>query len=680
MAEPSLIPYLSDAGTLFHLALEPCVQDVPPGDEPHFPFALAADSGAVTRLVKARVMTGAGSPLKEVFLLVSRDEYRVAPSGMSPLTNKDLDLAWQGAYENHRRNGSVMALSSQDDGRGGILPFGSLFYCRKTSRFFRPLCPRCAGELVLCRDDAALEEAGLKAYSTSLARYLVCPSCRTPDGKRTYFSSSPGATDPLAVKGPHDLIRAFGNLSASELPCTGCADHDTCYREDNVLSVIVPVAFYPFHLLMFEAASLNAEDYLALVSGAPGTGLVQALSSEREYGRRSLLAGFLEKAAPELLFTGTRREFLEVLYLKLSFLGEVARCILADTSRFAYPQVGPSVSGLWVSVPDQSSLLPALWTFRLALADMEPSLPEMLPPAHPDYAAWCMGLLWFHVLPGGKGMDAAALNEGTARIIAGDSPDGIPGMSGPRDIFWQEKPVPEEWGHLWERALALGRTLLVGGGDMTDFSEGLAALRADVGKELFAEGSPAQASAAPPAEEASGDARIGAILTRIRSTWSRERIDAVPDAAPPVPPLTAGAAPEDADATIAMRPSAQESRDDELSRTVVAAPAGAVQAGAPAVDDDFSTETIIMQHRQTPAPKKEPEALDQTVLMGAAASPEAPGETATETAKPAPDDLDATVVMGAKARPPQEPPPKRPEPAAPDALEETVIIKPDKKR
>ncbi len=669
MAEPTLIPYLAGADTPFHIALDPCGDDLPAGTAPRFPFAIVHDSGALTRIIKARVESDVGSPVREVFLLISRDDYPPGLGGMGALTNADVESAWQGAYEAHLRSGSLMALRAQDDGKGGILPFSSVFYCRKVNGFFHPPCPVCAQGLSLCRDDKALEDAGLQAYSTSLKRYLACPACSAAKGKKTYYSCILDPSDPPSVKGLQELILGYAGLTNGDLPCVGCKERGTCYQNGEVLSVIVPLAFYPFHLLMVEAASLNARDFLSLVSGATCPELEETLLAERQFGRRGLVKGFEGRAAKGLLFAGDERRFLEVLYLKLAFLDEVARYVLPGQGRSSCTRIGPRTDGLWVKVPDQGRLLGAFWTFKPTLMDMEPVLPEVPAPSGSGYAAWCMGMLWFHSLLGSRSLDARSINEGIARMLGGNPLEEDALMFGPDSIFREPAPVPRRWLGLWEKTLDVGRTLLQGfgarGDILREFTERLEAIIEETRKELFSPGAPERAMPVPQQGEEPHEAQIGAILTRIRSKWSQESPGPIPDVAPEpaavILPQQPEALHEEADATLVMAPPQQ-------------------QTEAPPVDDDFSTETIIMQHPPQPAAPKEPEAPDQTVVMGAVPPEAVPKDASARRESPAEEDLEATIIQGAPAKSAQKAPPERPAAGDSDELEETVIIKPDKSR
>ena len=666
MVDPSFIPYMTGTKAAFHIELDDRPDDLPAGSEPRYPFVLVDDTCGMTRIIKARVLSDAGSNLGDVFLLMSRDDYQPGRHGLGSLTNLDMESAWQEAFRNHLRGGSILALTAQVDSEGCPRPFRPIFYCSVVRRFFHPPCPQCSDALVLCRDDAALKEAGLKPYSTSLQRYLVCPSCRTADGQRSYYSHAPGASDPVSVKGPNDLISGFGSLTSGEIPCIGCPEHSACYKGNEAPSRVIPLAFYPFHLLVFEAASLNAEDFLALVSGASCQDLEESLAADRKLGRRQLVASFQRSCESPLLFARDERKFLEVLLLKISFLGEVARFVLSGQVRFAHPQMGPLPERLWVKIPRQSSLLPALWTFRLALVDMEPSLPDMSPSPGIDYSAWCLGMLWFHTLVGNRSLDARSINEGLARMLEGELKGSDAQMFGPENIFCAPGEVPAVWGGLWERSLNIGRALLQPQSPTRsmppDFWDAYGELVNDVREALFSSAGQMHAGSFPVSGDKSADAAIGDILGRIRTKWENLGHVAIHEETP----------------AQAVAPSGEAQPQDELSQTMVAAPVVQQPEKAP-LDDDFSTETVIMRHPPAQTVTEEPQALDGTVVITQAQPSAVKKEVEKPAASPVEDDLESTVIMGAPVKASPQAAPGKATAGDDDELEATVIIKPDKK-
>jgi hypothetical protein len=694
MANPSLLHYLTGSKTTFSLGFASGF--IGPNEEtaPLFPFEIIDDTSALTRIIRARVESDAGSVVKQVFLLLSRDDIPLAAAGLNPLTNIDIESAWQDAFRNHSKGGSLIALSAQGDEKGGLEPFRSIFYCTKVRQFFHPPCPQCGKELELCRDDKLLGEAGLKPYSKSLARYLACPVCSLKEGDRTFYSYAPDAADPARVKGPAELIMGFGGLKDGDLPCIHCPEHTACYQDRHVLSVITPVAFYPFYLLMFEAASLNACDYLSLLSGAPFEEIEQALDSQRQFARKGLVSLLKDRAVSPLLFTGEAREFLEILYLKLCFLGEVAGYVLSDKRRFTYPGFGPSLDTLWVQIPEQSSLLPAFWTFKLALMDMEPEITGVLPSPGSDYATHCMGMLWFHALVRNRSQDIRAINDGIAGVLKEKQVGRDMPVFGPENIFWEPRSVPMEWKGLWEKALDIGRALLVDAGKtgflLEELWQSFHALRDEIRKELFIGVQSAQVYPEAPEEKRPDDVQIGLILRQIKSKWAQAQPVTPPDEKPepaaiPLQPQSP-AALEDGEATVIItpaKPSVQAEAKDEYSQTVVLAAGPQQQDTAVAEDEDFSTETIIMRHPEAspvaPVSAKDPVDLDKTVVMNSGQPKVAPKAKEGPLKEPAEKELDETLIMGAPVRGAPAAAQKKPVRQDNDEMAQTVIMKPEKK-
>ncbi len=673
MADPSLLHYLTGTKTPFSLEFVSGSSGLNAETAPLLPFDIINDTSALTRIIRARVVSDALSVVKQVFLLLSRDDYPLAGAGLSPLTNIDIESAWQDVFRNHLKGGSLIALSAQGDEKGGLEPFRSIFSCTRVGQFFHPPCPKCGNELEMCRDDKLLGKAGLKPYSTSLARYLACPVCSLKEGDKTFYAYAPDAADPAQVKGTSELIMGFGLLKQGDLPCIRCPEHTACYQDRHVLSLITPVAFYPFYLLMFEAASLNAGDYLFLLSGAAFEEIEQTLDSRRQFARKGLVSLLKDRSPSPLLFKGDEREFLEILYLKLCFLGEVARYVASDERRFTYPGFGPSLERLWVQIPEQSSLLPAFWTFKLTLMDMEPEIPGVLPSAGSDYATHCMGMLWFHALLRNRSQDIRAINEGMALVLKEKQIRSDMPVFGPDNIFWEPRPAPVKWKGLWEKALDIGRALLVDAGNtgfrLDELWQAYHDLTDEIKKGLFLEAPAAQAYPEAVGEargEASGeegadDTQIGLILRQIKSKWAQAKPVTPPDEKPehagmPLQPQSATTL-EDGEATVIItpaKPSVQEEAKDEYSQTVVLAAQSEQQGTAVAQDEDFSTETIIVRHPDAsavaPVSAKEPVDLDKTVVLNPTPSKVLPKAKEGPLKRPAAQELEETLIMGAPVR------------------------------
>ncbi|MCU0577625.1 MAG: hypothetical protein MUD15_12510, partial [Desulfobacterota bacterium] len=194
MTKNSLLPYLNGPGIPFSLELPTLTGDAGTGGLPRFPFEIVSDGGKLARILGARIVSDGGGSVRGVFLLFSRDEYLLDEGGISPLTNPDIEAAFRAAFRQHLGAGALIPLSGQMDASGDLQPFNALFTCLHTGRFFHPPCPQCGSDLDLVRDDGVLAGAGLMKFSTSLRRYLSCPSCPATTG-RAFYSFRPAGAD-----------------------------------------------------------------------------------------------------------------------------------------------------------------------------------------------------------------------------------------------------------------------------------------------------------------------------------------------------------------------------------------------------------------------------------------------------------------------------------------------------
>ena len=654
----SLRPYLDPVGTHFCLKLPLVVQDASILEKSLFPFVVISDSDPVTRLIEARFVTDAGHELRKVFLLVQRDQYRLANDELWPLNNRDIDQSWQKAFSLYSRESQkrpVITLAHQMDHTGGIIPLHSLLFCKKKQVFFHPPCPHCGLPLHQCYDDTLLNSVGLRSYSASLKRYLFCPSCFASKGISDFYVYELEGSDPSTLKNRWDLIKAFGSLlekaeQRDHFPCLKCPDNQGCYGTDDlVASRIVPFSFYPFYMFIFEAMSLNAPDFLSLVSGAPFEELEARLRAKGELGRMACLNEVQQDRlvnAP-FLFDKDARYFVEVLYLKLSFLGELIRVVFSsDQDTCRHPDLRLSLDRIWVSLPEHDGLLPFFWDFNVTVMDIMRNSHEApsFPKAPPAYGFHFLGLVWFYVLLVNRKQDIAQVYHSLGEVI--DKPGSASQVSFkeiieegsietflPENIFWgpEGKTVPENRDALWERALSLGWSLLRvtlrydSEWSKEEFRQQLEALREEVKENLFQE-KPGYEQYAYPSEPKG----IYSILRTIMDKW-RSRIEA--------------------------------EKEKELAETVVLSPGGgAKKVAAPAVKEEEAakeelTETVVIscktfEERAAPARvrgvEEEEAALAETVVLS-------PGGFAKKT--------------------PEEP---SDEPSGDEFFTETVVLSPDK--
>jgi hypothetical protein len=558
----SLLPYLGESPGTLRIRL--VAQDLPSLQKLPFPFFVLADTDPFSLLIEARFVTDAGSELKRVFLLVQRDTYAAGNAGLRPVTNRDIEHAWQKAYDACLRSKFApppVVLSGQLAESGTAAPIQPVFYCKQTAIYFHPPCPNCGRELRQCEDDELLQKAGLQPYTSSLKRYLFCASCSS-SGLGGFYVKDRMGTDPPTVSDQGELIRAFGRYrergdAGTRFPCPGCPHHADCYEPGNLASARIAVlSFYPFYMLAFEAMSLCASDFLALVSGASFDDLAAFLKVNGQPGRLDLVQGFGERGTVGVpfLFEREQRWFLEVLYLKLSFLGEVLRILAEGSDILRHPEMAPAMERLWVKIADQGGLLPYLWNFRVQLMDVGSGTPGILlfPDPPGSFGLHVLGLTWLEALltnrRQGSGRVHDALKQAMEACPLEDDRFVDRNFRGrknpafvPENIFWEPdgKKVDDAWDVLWEKALRLGWDLLTascGRGpawSAESFQGKLESLRREVYDALF----PKSLAAVRPAGPTGGQERaeppkaswpstdvdkaIRGILQRIHAAWKR---------------------------------------------------------------------------------------------------------------------------------------------------------------
>ena len=508
----SLSSYVNSAGNKFFLNLFWAGQDSPLFEENASLSSAVGDSDPLARLIESRLVSDAGSDVKKLFLLVQRDVYSLKNDALRPFNNIDVRNAWRKSfafYTDPKRNDeSFVVLSDQVSEKGDILPFPSLFYCKTRKVFFHPPCPSCGRPLHQCEDDSLLGASGLHPFSTSLWRYLHCPACGTPD----FYTYEREPDNPPFLKGRQNLIQNFAGLKKADgttaFPCADCQFHAECYDGGNrAQERIVPFSFYPFYMLAFEAASLNAIDFIPLLSGAGFQEAQSLVESSRQSGRIASMKALIAACAGNspFLFDQDERHFLEILYLKLAFLEEVIRNFQSG-GRFAHPDIRPGIDQIWVKFPENCGMLPWFWNFRVRILGVgrEESAPRVFKMT-PDAGVF-LGLIWFYTLLSNKRQNMSGILNGLKKYPPDDA-DSFEKMTKENifdssNIFWdpQGKAIPDAWKSFWEKSLRMGWSLLTSRLETADdagekFPEQLAGLRKDIKENLFLKEIPYAASA-----------------------------------------------------------------------------------------------------------------------------------------------------------------------------------------
>ncbi len=695
----SLLPFLEGNPGTFRLRFPFASQDPEAIAHSSFPFLLVSDSDPTARVVAARVDTDAGDRVASLFFLVQKDRYRLEKETLHPVTNVEVEKAWQRAGAAYRSLDDRCAprfFGGQSGADGILSPFAPLFFCKEKGRYFHPPCPRCGRPLALCADDAVLAAACLPLYSASLERHLFCEACAGSAGGN-FYAVEAGSGAPPILRDRISLVREFGRVGGGSsgetgFPCPACPEREECYGPSlKALARIVPFSFYPFHAFAFDAMSLCAPDFLSLLSGAGAEALAKRLESSGERGRAALVRAAGD--APPLLFERGERRFLEVLYLDLSLLGEIFDSLPPGKELEGPSEFHPSFDRAWVALGAARNHLPRYWNFRAAVLDIgryggeDASGPGA--PGRADLSF--LGAAWFEALLANAKQDGVAvrgaLSERLRRSSQGEAP--FPGARDPGSPFFagnlffepSDEPLSEGTAELWDAALAAGWSILLAGagreaGAAKDtIAAGIRTLRARVRDRLFEGAMPAalpesgaQARKAGPAAPrgkpepvaaADGaDAAVAGILDSILRKWSAD----VSTAGAPPPPETKASPPR-------LRP-APPAADDFLVKTVVlgahpgpARPAEAPLIAADPANDDTIEKTMILRPGNVPpAPPPAPppaadDFLDRTVILG-------PGKSGI--VPPAPEKPKAASAP--------EPPPAA-EPEAEFDLEKTVIIK-----
>ncbi len=663
---PSLRPYLEPNGAKFYLRFTSIVKNTVVDCKTPFPFLLVNESDALVRTIGAEIVTDAQSTIRRVSVLLQRDDYRFTNDDLNPITNPDVERCWQRAFSllaGEGRDTRAIVFSGQKDASGGLVPFEPLFFCKRREVFFQPVCPVCGAPLQQCSDDEVLAGAGLSTYSGSLRRYLFCRSGVELVGPSEFYAYRLEDSDPPAAKDRWDLIKGLAKLDdekgrSADLPCAGCAEHEECYGLPGLASKrIVPVAFYPFYMLVVDEMSLNGSDFLQLLSGARFEDVERRWASEGHWVRIPPVQA-LRLSKPErtcFFFDGAPRFFLEVLYLKLTFLGDVLRHQLSTADSYRCPGLEFGLDRIWVKMPEREGLLPFFWNFETAVIDIAGAWVDSrpLPKSGTAHTLHYMGLAWFYALLVNSRQEVLkvyeALGDGLRKAQGRDNPtleeacgDSMASVFFPENVFWDPATAPQgmgtgsEFSQYWHRALNLGWSLLMaGGGYKTDWDSGgfqneLQALRQALQQALFAADAatavqrPLSADRVVSAEGdlPDSDTAISDILSKIERKWQAR--------------LETELMSSEAPATLIFGGSEARGRGDELEKTVIIGGADAAVTqkvfetppGEP--DDGDMQQTVILSARDfqadtTMVPTAEG-VVPETVIMS--------GPTAKQAGRP----------------------------------------------
>lgn len=628
----SFIAFVTDPGSGLYLKLD--IAD----SRASSPFVTADDSLAFAVARKAGVAASGGTVISDVFVVMSRDEYIPYGNIAGEVTNGAIDERWQRMIRSSAGGGFGVPGPGCVDSDGTYPKFSPVFFCRKTMRYFSPVCPACSSGLDVCKDEGILKENGLASYESSLRRYLCCPECLAKGRPAIFYAPSRRDDESDIVQDRSALIRGFVNLLVrpdSDIPCASCKDRADCYGESWLaLDNITGLSFYPFHAVLNEAGTMAATDFIKLLSGASFAEIEDDLRARGFSGRLNAVTSYEKSSRPAsgLFFETDDRAFLEVLYLKLSFALDLMSRIVRDSGGQANSWVAPGLESVWTVLPDSLGLLPSFWNFRTVRikGPEDDDFTDVLPYAPKGFSEYSAGRLFMYTLIsssliGRKEIDARLKDILDAPV--GGAPPGMDsiaaGIFDPENIFYNPggRKIREEYLDVFKDILRAGMDLILdgyagGGQGIKDFMSSLNRLRDKISRMLFTQGqttSDIQADAASPAGDEETNLRIAGILGAIKAKWLDSE-KTVPESEGP-------------------------------------------HKQVPADTAETFEETVVIPMKQAPKETRiieEPEDFHETVILNAATlsgrkakGPEKPEE------KPAvnlDDVLEETVVMGVGAR------------------------------
>ncbi len=627
-----------------------------------------------SRTIPARIKTDGDDTIQDVLLVLQRDQYETSGS-LVPLNNNGVETAWQNAFTFHQNSGQAKApifFKHQVSPKGDLKPFHPLFHCRETRRWFHPVCPQCGLGLTLCRDDALLGKRGLPSYSGSMARFLYCGSCTALSDSSSFYSREKVTGMPDIVHDASALVTQWKHLLANlpdgdDLPCRGCPEMNACYGPESLASQrIVPFSFYPFYMMIFPAPSYGAAEFLPMISGATD-------DTPYEINR--------------FFFQNQDRQFLEILYLKLTLLEQVFGQLMPAGGPAGDQGFDLSLESIGVDLNPAGAGLPAYWSFNARILDAigtsqaSPFAPIM--PQSPRLHFF--GAVWFRTLLVNSTQGADAVYADVARSLDYlgtekgvekpeiDTFDSV-GVFSPSQIFWvpDQRSLPENWTDFWKRAMRLGFQMVQAGlktgvfWDNEKFRAALDDLREQIRTELFS----GPAIAGTGKEKSVQSDKIVSMLHGILEKWQAEADTAgsqpVSDMAPDRPDI------DDANgfSSSTEKPLLPSGNDLPPAADLHTMDPSSVPVQQPDVNGweqdiqetmvisatDSAPQPVGMQPGVPEPPAKQPQWNDdseETIVLQSKASTPSP----TPASPMGEDDMDRTVVISSPSIPPDSTPP-----------------------
>jgi len=665
----SLLPFIESerGGFLLDIPLSDRSGIAPQGYS--YPFQIVDNGQNYSILLKAGLKVKYSSHFKSFFLLAQRDHYPISPDDLNPVTNADIERIWLETIQTYSTGKKVFYIPNRFDRDGEAAAFKPLFFCRKEAKFFHPPCPECGEMLDLCKDDGLLKSMALFPYNTTLKRYLFCPGCSASNGNHIFYQFARSSDDRVFVKDRVDLIKDFSRLRGSvpgRFPCPDCPWHAECYiTGEKAASRIGFFSFYPFYMLLFDAAAIKAVDFIPLISGAP---LEEIMSLPTTASGYSLNERFVFQEDSHFFFKDDNRFCIEILYLKLSFLEKFIRSLDQRFKKNPASEVKLSANSIWVSPQTQGSLLPFFWEFSLSIIDLisNSSRNSIESSLTRNRNFNFIVSLWFYTFLVNKNQGQNDVYNAIGRLpekgsiedcfsdydkLVQDFP-----IFALENIFWNPRTVsaPPKWYRFWLKTLLSGAAFLKES-NTQDLKEGLTQLLGEIGplkqevkEELFS----TQITAMPKdhiisaplegtqtiLEKSAAEAdvqleerTIASILKQLKSSWINENPSSPVDLEDDVFETIVLSSPEE------TKPNTEF--DDHNEKTmIISAPETKPD---PVSDFDEMDETVVLSRPETgPDSAGDFDTMEKTVIMSPGEKPKQDEGFFDED-----DDLDKTIVI-----------------------------------
>lgn len=458
----SLLPYLDSGNNGILLDIHVLQQDNPQGCSHSCPFQPAGIEKPFSRLIKGGLKCdGSNRIFHPVFMLVQKDTYFSDGESFNPQSNTTLDQAWLDTIQFFSTDHGTFNIPS----RPGHPPaqLKPLFYCKFKNRFFHPPCPDCGGELVLCKNDRILKEAGLDSFHTSLNRYLFCPECYESNSTHFFYTYAGQADDPIGVLDRHGLIKRFNKIKTAVsdgFPCVDCPEHRACYMTgEKALARIGFLSFYPFYMLVFNACRINGRQFLRILSNAPETAAPESKSLPFSPDTPELSG----HESSQYLFKGDPRFWLEILFLKYAFLKKILTSIEKRLNDNIKPVFNLNIDSIWINTKSDAGMMPFFWDYELRLMDLVTARPmdlfqtSMANNRHTNF----ISQLWLYTFFVNHKHDAKTVFQSGAALLQSTGEEEWANNARtlfesypifkPENIFWEPAPVSmaPSWHDLW---------------------------------------------------------------------------------------------------------------------------------------------------------------------------------------------------------------------------------------